>query len=143
MPDQAPPQQPPAAQQPPAPAAPASGEPLTLAALDDKIDALATALQGFIASGHGKAAGHTERRLDRPSVVEEQVRAELEKLTAERERREREEGQAATIKSQGEQLEQLRKDLTEAPPAEPVRRLTRWIWGEPPVKGARQAAGSK
>lgn len=132
----------PAQQQPPA-ADPPAGEPLTLAALDDKIDALASALQGFIARGGGGQGAGPATQPDQPAVVEQQVRAELERLTAERERRETEAGQAAAIKTQGEQLEQLRKDLAESPPAEPVRRVTRFLWGDPGKTAGRSRAGAR
>lgn len=130
---------PPAAPPPAAPPADPGTEPRTLAELDDKIEALRQTLEAFIGQGHGQAAEHTASRLDRPSQVQEQIRAELGRLEAERDRKAAEAGRDSTIKSQGEQLEALRKQLAETPPVEPVRRLTRWIWGQPAKPPARKS----
>jgi hypothetical protein len=122
---------------PPAPSGPGnSGQPQTIAELDEKIDAVIDTLRGLIGQGHSQAQQHTAARLDRGSSVEDTVRAELARLQAERERKAAEQGRDDTIKSHAAQLAEVKAKLTEAPPETPVSWLTRAIWGSP----AKQAA---
>jgi hypothetical protein len=125
----APPAAPPA---PPAPSGPGnSGQPQTIAELDEKIDAVIETLRGLMGAAHGQAQQHTADRLDRGSSVEDTVRAELARLQAERERKAKEQGLDDTVKSHAQQLAEVKAKLSETPPETPVRWLTRVVWGNP------------
>jgi flagellar motility protein MotE (MotC chaperone) len=94
--------------------------------LEGKVDKLADMLAKLVPSGsHADAQARTERRLDRPSTVEEQVRAELAKARADQERAEQE--QAA--KAEQETVAQRLARLEEVKPEPPERRSTRVMWG--------------
>lgn len=72
------------------------------------------------------AQQRTEERLDRPSSVEEQVRAEL----AKRDRQAAEQSAADEAKTERESIREQLAKLQEKPPAPPVSRATRLMWGE-------------
>lgn len=93
--------------------------------IEGKVDHLAE-LVAKVLPGHAEAQENVEQRLDRPSTVEEQVKAELAKAqreTAEREAREQRDAEFTSVKDQVAKL-------TEKAPEPPVRRATRWLgWG--------------
>ncbi len=83
-------------------------------------------LDQLLAGAHGKAAGHTEQRLDRPSSVEEQVRMELERKDKEAADKAAKDGE----KAERETLAQRLAKLEEAPPVQPQPRRQRVMWGK-------------
>jgi hypothetical protein len=83
-------------------------------------------LDELLGGAHAKAEKHEERRLDRPSTVEEQVRAELD-------RKDREAKSAAekdAEKSERESMRETLAKLTEAAPVQPQPRRQRVMWGQ-------------
>jgi hypothetical protein len=109
-------------------------DPAAAPALEERVERLESGqesvlgkLDELLARGHATAGQHEADRLDRPSAIEEQVRAELDR--AERERQaaadaDAEKTERATIR------EQIAR-LAERPPAAPVPRRQRVIWGKP------------
>jgi hypothetical protein len=112
---------------PPAGAEPAPG-PARLARLEDRVEQLANAVAAIIPGSHADAQQRTEDRLDRPSSVQAEVRAELERAR-------QEEAAAAAAQQQQTEAQELRDQvarLAEAPPRAPVPRRTRILgWGDP------------
>ena len=102
-----------------------SGEADRLAAVEDKLDRLAAAVARLVPGSHREAEQRTEDRLDRPSTVEEQVRAEL----AKRDRQAAEQKAADEAKSERESIREQLAKLQETAPAPPERRATRFMWG--------------
>jgi hypothetical protein len=94
----------------------------------ERIDRIETKLDELLSKlGSSQQAEADERtRLDRPSTVEEQVRAELE-------RAKQEEAAAASAESEKSQLQQMQEQLAkllETPPdVPPPPRRTRITWG--------------
>jgi hypothetical protein len=74
---------------------------------------------------HGQAQQDTEDRLDRPSSVAEQVRAELAKAEQDRASR----SAAEDEKAEREQMKADLAALREKPPAPPQPRRQRVMWG--------------
>jgi len=98
---------------------------ISIADLSAKVDKLAELVSRIIPGSHAEAQQRTEERLDRPSSIEEQVRAELARAK-EQEAAE----QAAAGKDQ--ELQSRLAKLEETPPAQPVPRRTRLLgWGDP------------
>lgn len=94
--------------------------------LESKVDRLAGLVSKLIPDGsHADAQERTERRLDRPSTVEEQVRAELAKAKADQERAEQEQAASAERETVAQRLARLE----EVKPEPPERRSTRVMWG--------------
>jgi hypothetical protein len=101
--------------------------------LTDRVESLETGqskilgkLDELIGGAHAKAEAHEERRLDRPSTVEEQVRAELE-------RKDREAKTAAekdAEKSERQSMQEALAKLTEVKPMQPQPRRQRIMWGQ-------------
>jgi hypothetical protein len=90
-----------------------------------RLDRLEAKLDQLLSSTHAKAEDHTGKRLDRPSTIEEQVRAELER--AEQERSAKAAADAAAAEQ--ETLAQRLARLEEKPPEQPAPRRTRVMWG--------------
>lgn len=100
--------------------------------LTDRVERLETSqstilgkLDELLGRTHKAAAEHTEQRLDRPSSVEEQVRAELD-------RKDRERADAADKQAQAKERETLAQRLAkleEKPPQAPQPRRQRVMWG--------------
>ena len=87
-----------------------------LGRLEDKVDRLADAVAGIVPATRGQAEQRTEHRLDRPSSVEEQVRAELarkDKAAAEKAEQDRLAAELAGVRDSV-------AALTEKRPAAPV-----------------------
>jgi hypothetical protein len=104
-------------------------------ALEDRVERLETGqskilskldeLLGTGSKTHAAAQHHQEQRLDRPTTIEEQVRAELARKDAEAKAAadsDAEKSERQTIK------DQLAK-LTEAKPAVPQPKRQRVMWG--------------
>ena len=100
--------------------------------LTDRVERLETGQQSIIdkldellKSGHAKAEKHEEDKLDRPTTIAEQVRAELaraeEEKAAEQKRVEKE--------AEQETLAQRLARLEESPPVQPQPRRQRIMWG--------------
>lgn len=79
----------------------------------------------IIPGSHAEAEARTERRLDRPSTVEEQVKAELAKARADQDRA----AAAEAEKSERQTLREQVAKLAEVKPEPPERRSTRVMWG--------------
>jgi len=92
--------------------------------ISSKLDELISML-GTGSKAHAAAEAHEEKHLDRPSTIEEQVRAELER--AEAEKAKAAEGEAQ--KSEWQQMKDNVAKLTEAKPVAPQPRRQRVMWG--------------
>ena len=105
---------------------PEPGRITSIDSLADKVDRLAALVEKVIPGSHAQAQERVEQRLDRPTTVEEQVKAELDKA-----KREEAERQAAEAKdADDKQLRETVAKLAEKPPEPPVRRATRLLgWG--------------
>jgi hypothetical protein len=83
-------------------------------------------LDELLTGGHRAAEQHEGDKLDRPTEVQEQVRAELERAKAE---------ESAAAKAEGEKAEkqtmaQRLAKLEERPPVQPQPRRQRAMWGK-------------
>ena len=96
-----------------------------LDALEGKVDALVTAVGKLVPSSRADAQRREEDRLDRPSRIAELVQAELTRRDKERADRETADAEQAERARDRERLAKLE----EHPPAPPVRRSTRFMWG--------------
>jgi hypothetical protein len=83
-------------------------------------------LDELIGGGHAKAEAHEERRLDRPSTIEEQVRAELDR----KDREARTAAEKDAEKSERDTMRETLAKLTEAAPVQPQPRRQRVMWGK-------------
>jgi len=94
-------------------------------ALSAKVDKLAELVEKILPGSHDEAQTRTEEHLDRPSTVEEQVRAELARAREEEQRAQADTADKEDVKTRLAKLE-------ETPPAQPVPRRTRMLgWGQP------------
>lgn len=100
--------------------------------LEDRVERLETSqgtilgkLDELLGRAHGAAEDHTERRLGRPSSVEDQVRAELERADKARS----EAADKAAAKKNHETLAERLARLEEKPPEAPQPRRQRMMWG--------------
>ncbi len=93
--------------------------------LEDGQSKILAKLDELIGGAHGKASEHTEDKLGRPSAIEDQVRAELER----RDREAADKAAAAADKSEREAIKEAVAKLTEAPPRQPQPRRQRLMWG--------------
>jgi hypothetical protein len=95
--------------------------------LEQRIETIAHAVERLLPGSHGEAQQRTEDRLDRPTDVQQQVRAELER----RDRVAAEQAAADTERKEREDLKTQVARLSEQPPQPPVPRRTRLLgWGE-------------
>jgi hypothetical protein len=94
-----------------------------IAARQDSIEAK---LDQLLGTGHAKAEAREEKHLDRPSSVEEQVRAELARADAERKAA----ADAEAEKSERQTIREQIAKLTEARPEQPQPRRQRVMWGK-------------
>jgi hypothetical protein len=93
-----------------------------------KLDSLIDKIDRFIGGKpvtHDRAQHDTEERLDRPSSVAEQVRAELAKAEQDR----ASQSAAEDEKAEREQMKADLAALREKPPAPPQPRRQRVMWG--------------
>jgi hypothetical protein len=91
------------------------------------LERIETALANLMPGSRAEARDQVEGRLDRPSSVQEQVRAELERARQEQERAAAEDAD----KADRETVKQRLAKLEEMPPRQPVRRATRLLgWGD-------------
>jgi hypothetical protein len=74
---------------------------------------------------HEAAEEHEERRLDRPSSIEEQVRAELARADEEKAKA----AEADADKTERQTIRETLAKLTEVPPRQPQPRRQRAMWG--------------
>jgi hypothetical protein len=95
--------------------------------VEHRLDRIEAALARLVPKSRADSEARVESRLDRPTDVQEQVRAELARA---------EEEQAAAraeeqAKAETETVSQRLAKLEETPPAPPVRRATRALgWGD-------------
>lgn len=88
---------------------------------------ISEALARIVPGSRAESAERVEARLDRPSTVEEQVKAELARAKAEEKRQ----ADEAAAKGERETIAQRVARLEEKPPAAPVRRATKILgWGD-------------
>src|SRR5262245_30054063 len=93
--------------------------------LAEKVDRLAEMVAKILPGSHAAAQSRTEAKLDQASSVEEQVRAELARAEAERQKSQAETAEKDDVKSRLAKLE-------EKPPAQPTPRRTKLLgWGDP------------
>ena len=94
--------------------------------VESKVDRLADLVAKILPGSHGEAEQRTEDRLDRPSTVAEQVRAELDRAA-------REQADADAASAEKSEREQVRAELAalrEKPPQAPTPKRTRMLgWG--------------
>lgn len=105
-------------------------------ALEDRVERLETGqnrilskldeLLGTGSKAHAAAQEHEEKHLDRPSTIEEQVRAELARKDAEAKAA----ADADAEKSERQTIKEQIAKLTEAKPVAPQPRRQRVMWGE-------------
>jgi|SRR6185437_10217751 len=108
-------------------ASPAAGEATNLEQVNQRLDRqqatldrLAEAVARILPGSHAEAEQRTEQRLDRPSSVEEQVRAELARAQQEQ-----------ADQQQAETVAQRLARLEEQPPAPQLPRRTKLLgWGD-------------
>jgi uncharacterized protein YukE len=94
-------------------------------ALDSKLDRIIDMFSGKKDQAHAAAQEHTEERLDRPSTIAEEIRAQLE---AQR----KAEAADAEKRSHADRLaavEEKVTGMTEKTPETPPRRIERMMWG--------------
>jgi peptidoglycan hydrolase CwlO-like protein len=108
-------------------------------AIEDRVERLETG-QGKLASkidevlsllgsggkAHAAAEAHEEKHLDRPTTIEEQVRAELARKDAEAKTT----ADADAEKSERQTIKEQIAKLTESKPVAPQPRRQRVMWGE-------------
>lgn len=100
--------------------------------LTAKVDSLAEAVSRLVPGSHAEAQQRTGDRLDRPSGIEAQVRAELQRAQAEQAAAAARDQAAAAATSQQQTMAQRLAALEEKPPAPPVPRRTKFLgWGTP------------
>jgi hypothetical protein len=92
-----------------------------------RIEEAISRLGGGVEPTHATAQAQTERRLDRPSSIQAEVKAELERARRDQEA----EAAAEAEKAERQQLRDDVAALREVPPAPPVRRATLLLgWGD-------------
>jgi hypothetical protein len=91
----------------------------------DRLEAKLDQLLGTGSKVHAEAEAHTERKLDRPSEVKEQVRMELARAKQE----EAAAAEAEKDKSERQTIREQLAKLTEAKPEAPQPRRQRVMWG--------------
>ena len=89
------------------------------------LERLTTLVERIVPGTHAQAEQHTEDRLDRPTSVEEQVKAELAKARKADADKAKADKDAADAAAEKETMAARLKALEEKPPAERVRRSTR------------------
>jgi hypothetical protein len=93
--------------------------------IESKLDVLIDKLSGKKDQAHAAAQEHTEERLDRPSTIAEEIRAQLEAQrqadAADAEKRSHADRLAA--------VEEKVTGMTEKTPETPPRRVERMMWG--------------
>jgi hypothetical protein len=104
--------------------------------LEDRVERLETGqnrilskLDELLGSGgkaHAAAEAHEEKHLDRPTTIEEQVRAELARKDAEAKTA----ADADAEKSERQTIKDQIAKLTESKPVAPQPRRQRVMWGE-------------
>ena len=91
------------------------------------LERIEAALARVIPGSHDEAQQREEARLDRPSAVQEQVRAELARARQEQDAA----AAAAARDAEHESLKERVARLAETPPRQPVRRATKLLgWGD-------------
>lgn len=98
---------------------------------ETRLDRLEAKVDQLLAGLHGKAEHHEEQHLDRPSTVEEQVRAELARAQAEQKAADDKTAADQAAASERETTAQRLAKLEEAKPVAPVATRTRVMWGKP------------
>ena len=92
-------------------------------ALDSKIDTILAKLGGARDQAHGAAQRHTEDRLDRPSNIADEIRAQLDAQRAKDEAAARGQADADWRKGVDEKL----SGMAEQAPEAPLRRVERMM----------------
>ena len=93
--------------------------------VESKLDLILDKLSGTRDQAHADAEQHTEDRLDRPSSIAEQIRAQLEETRA----REAAEADKRSSADRLASLEERLSGMAEKPPEDPLRPVTRLMWG--------------
>ena len=93
--------------------------------VESKLDLILDKLSGTRDHAHADAEQHTEDRLDRPSSIAEQIRAQL----AERQAADASEAEKRGHADRLAAVEERLSGMAEKPPEDPLRPVTRFIWG--------------
>ena len=93
----------------------------SLDSLSDRLDRIET----LLSEQHPKAEKHEEDKLDRPTTIAEQVRAELARAEQEKAAEQKE----AEKQAEQETIAQRLAKLEESPPVQPQPRRQRIMWG--------------
>jgi hypothetical protein len=115
----------PVTQPDPPPADPPPADP-ALAALNDRVGRIETAVQTLVGKAHGGARRGVEDRLDADSSVAAEVQRELARAEADRQAHETREQTEARLKGAEDTLARL----TEKVPEKPVRKIEHRMWGQ-------------
>ena len=103
-------------------------EPERIQSLDsiaERQDRIETKLDQLLSGAHDKAEKHEEDKLDRPTTIAEQVRAELARAEQEKAAEQKE----AEKQAEQETIAQRLARLEESPPVQPQPRRQRIMWG--------------
>lgn len=109
---------------PPDPAAPPAA-PAPAADVDARLGRIEATVSALAANLHPAAQAHTERRLERPQRIEEQVEAALRQAEKDRQA----EADKADLAKFRKDTETALNELRETKPAAAVRGVTRAMWG--------------
>ena len=109
---------------PPDPAAPPAA-PAPAADVDARLGRIEATLSALSGQLHPAAQAHTERRLERPQRIEEQVEAALRQAEADRQAQ----ADKADLAKFRTDTETALRELRETKPAQAVRGLTKAMWG--------------
>jgi len=94
--------------------------------IEDKVDKLASLVAKVIPGSRKEAGEREEAKLDRPSTVEEQVQAELDRRDKAAAAKAKDDKDTADKETTAQRLARLE----EKPPEPPIRRATRMLgWG--------------
>jgi hypothetical protein len=93
--------------------------------VETAVDRIVSKLDELLGGGRKKAEDHEADKLDRPTEVQEQVRAELARAEQEKAAKAMADGDKAEKQTMAQRLAKLE----EAPPVQPQPRRQRAMWG--------------
>ena len=94
-------------------------------AQDSKLDTILDKLGGITGQAHAAAQQHTEDRLDRPSTIAEEIRAQLEAQRTADEAAAEKRGSAERLAAMEERLAGMQEKIPETPPRR-VEKILGW-----------------
>jgi hypothetical protein len=90
------------------------------------LSGIESTLAGLTASLHGQAQAHTERRLERPQTVAEQVDAAIRQAQADQERATKEKATEAALSGLAAQVKELKETKPAESAAKSIHKLMGW-----------------